>query len=109
MQGQPLAVEFVSSLAQLQRSGEINAIGQVMQFSGSLVAVDPQVMDNWGIDKVVRRFGDLQGIDADLQNSDDQVQALRAARAKQQQAAQLQQVAPAAKDGAQAAQAPCGH
>lgn len=103
--GAELHVEFVSSLSQMQRAGEINAIGQVMQFSGSLVAVDPQVMDTWDLDKVVKRFGDLQGIDADLERSDDAVQALRDARVKQQQAAQAQQIAPAAKDGAQAAQA----
>lgn len=105
LRGHSADPEYVSALAQLQRAGEVNAIAQTVQFAGSLAPLQPDILDGIDLDKTLQRFGELSGIDSDLQRSDQDVAALRNARQQQQRVQQLQALAPAAKDGAQAAQA----
>lgn len=103
LHGHELRVEFVSTLAQLQRSDEIGALAQTAQFVGSFAALDPGAVDNLDIDESIRIYADLQSAPPKAIRSMDDIQALRDGRAKQQQMQAMQAAAPAAKDGATAA------
>jgi hypothetical protein len=103
-----IKVEFVSVLAQLQRAAEITAIEQTIAFTGQVAAAQPQAWDNIDTDALIEVYGDLRGVPPQIIRAPDMVSQLRQQRAQQEQAAQLQQAAPAAKDGATAAQVLAG-
>jgi hypothetical protein len=77
-------------------------------FAGNVGAVQPQAFDKVNWDKTMDLYGDAVGVDPTMINSDQFVQKVREARAKQEAAAQAaataQPAAAAAKDGAAAAE-----
>jgi hypothetical protein len=101
LEGQELNVELVSILAQAQRAIATNSVDR---FVGNLKAVaelNPQVIDKLDVDAWADQYADMLGVDPQLLVDDEQVQALRAARAKAQadaqQAAQAEQQAKTAQ------------
>lgn len=104
LQGGMIKAQFISVLAQLQRAAEITAIEQTVAFTGQLGGVDPGAWDNIDIDQTIEMYADMRGLPPQLIRPADAVAKLRQARARQQQIATMQAAAPAAKDGAAAAQ-----
>jgi hypothetical protein len=108
LHGAPIKVVFVSILAQLQRAQGIRQIERFVGFAGNVGAVQPQAFDKVNWDKTMDLYGDAVGVDPTMINSDQFVQKVREARAKQEAAAQAaataQPAAAAAKDGAAAAE-----
>lgn len=100
-------IEYISILAQAQKAVSTGAIERHAAFVGSLVAVNPNVMDKFDADEAVDQYGDAVGVPPSIVVSDDKVKEMRDARAKHQQmaenAAMAEQVAPAMKAGADAA------
>lgn len=100
LQGQELKVELVSYLAQAQKLTNNVGIERVSAFVGSLASVKPEVLDNLDVDEMVGEYAKSIAVNPDILKSDDEVAAIRADRAKQQQAAQQGQAMAAAADGA---------
>lgn len=105
--GKELGVDYISSLAQGQKAVATQGIERFVGFVGNLSGVNPDVIDKIDLDQAVDIYGDFVGVPPSIIRSDDEVQKLRDQRAQQQQAMQQQQaiegMAPAMKQGAEAA------
>jgi hypothetical protein len=104
LQGHDIVVQYVSVLAQAQRAVGLASFDRLIATVGGIAGAtqDPGVWDKVDVDQVVDEYADGLGVTPSVIRSDDEVQALRAARQQQQQAAQAlaaaQQAASAAKD-----------
>lgn len=100
-------IEYVSILAQAQKAISTGAIERVLSFAGNLAGIKPEIMDKIDTDQSIDEYADAVGAPPTIIRSDDDVAADRQARQQaQQQAAQAEmaaKVAPAIRDGAQAA------
>lgn len=101
MKGQKFKLEFVSILAQAQKMSAVNNVTQYLSILGSEVAVDQGILDNVDLDEVARYVGENLSVPSKLLRTAEDVAAIRADRAKQQQ---QQQAAENAQKLAQAAQ-----
>ena len=107
--GAMLSFEFESILAQAQRLLKIAGMDRLTTFIAQQSPVLQGIQDNIDPDKLVKDYASALGVPPDIMRSPDDVKAIRAQRAKTQQAAQLadnaQKLAPAA---AALSQAPAG-
>lgn len=101
MEGQEIKVEFISALAVSMKLLGITAYERFSGFVMQWDAVDPSLKDKVNRDKLVEDYAERVGIPPDIIRSEDEVDAMREARAKAQaeaaQAEQLAQTAPALK------------
>lgn len=104
LEGLALDVDFVSVLAQAQRAVGVTAVDRIIGTIGSLSQLDPRAMDKLDTDQAIDVYADMLGADPSIIRADDDVAALRAARAQQEQAAQLAAAAKPLSDAANAAQ-----
>lgn len=98
--GAPISIQYISLLAEAQRAASTTAIERIAQFTGGLVGVKPDVIDNLNWDMMVQEYGDQLNVDPEVFNSAKQVAAIRAARDQQMQAQAAMQVGAAAASGA---------
>lgn len=107
-----LNVDFVSILAQAQRSVATNSIDRFTQNLGTLVAIKPDIADKFDSDYWADMYADLLGVDPQLIVPGDQVAVIRQqraeAQAQQNKMESMKQMAEIAKDvgGASQAMAP---
>lgn len=87
--GLELKVEYVSILAQAQKSMNTTAIERFTAFAGNLAGVSPEVLDKVDIDQVVDEYAEALGVVPTVIRGDDQVEQIRQSRAQQQQAQQM--------------------
>jgi hypothetical protein len=101
IQGLPINVEFISMLATAQAAAATGGIERLLQVAGSLVGIDPAVMDNIDIDFTLDKYSELLNNDPKLIRSPRQLAQIRAQRQQQQaydqQAARAEQLAKSAK------------
>ena len=92
LQGKEIKIEFISILAMAQKQAGIAAINQTVGFIGNLAALtqNPDVLDKLNVDEAVDEVAEMQGVPPKLIRSDEEVAALRQARAQQMQ--QMQQM-----------------
>ena len=92
LQGKEIKIEFISILAMAQKQAGIAAINQTVGFIGNLAALtqNPGVLDKLNVDEAVDEIAEMQGVPPKLIRSDEEVAALRQARAQQMQ--QMQQM-----------------
>src|SRR5690606_37343581 len=93
---------------QAQKAVATGGVERLWSFAGSLAAAGkPEALDKLDADQSIDVYSDMLGTDPSIVVSDDKVQELRAARAKQMQAAQNAEmaatIAPAAEAGMNAA------
>jgi hypothetical protein len=100
LDGAELRVEYISLLAQAQQAVAASALERIMGFAGNLVAVFPDVADNFDSDEAVRQYSEILGNSPDLLRDSRQVQSIRDQRAQQQQAEQAATMAGQAAHGA---------
>jgi hypothetical protein len=100
MMGQQYKIEYISLLAQAQRSIGIKAIDDTVNFAATVAQVDPGILDNYDLDEIARERADLVGLSARLVRPQDQVQQLRDQRNQELQAQQQAQMAMTAAQGA---------
>lgn len=107
LNGIPLKVEYTSILAQAQKAAGTGTVERVLGIVASIAQAkaDMSVFDKINTDETIEIVHDMQGAPARMLNSDDQVAGIRQARQQQQQAAQMAQLAPALKQGMDAAKA----
>lgn len=102
MQDPRFEVKFVGRLVQTQRQAELNNIVNAISISGQIASMTPDVLDKINADMAVNEIFDISGASAKILRSDDEVKAIREARAQMQQQANemamLQQGATAYKD-----------
>lgn len=93
MKGKSFAVEYISIVAQaLKMIQGVAPKERLASFVGSLIGSRPEVADNVNWDLMVEDYADDLGVKSTLIIPEDQVQAIRADRAKQQaQQQQMQQ------------------
>lgn len=107
LQGTDLKIENTSTLAQAQLAVSTGSIERMMSFAGNMIAAFPDSIDKIDGDQAIDEYADALGVQPTIIRSDDKVKALRDGRAQQQQAAQsaemASQLAPAMKQGAEAA------
>lgn len=83
--GQGLAIEYVSSLAQAQRSVATGGIERLVSFAGRAAAMKPDVLDKLDIDQTIDAYGDLLGVPGRLIVPTERAAATRKQRAEVQQ------------------------
>ena len=101
--GQPLRVEYISILAQAQKSLQVGSIQQVLQFAAGAASAFPQVLDKVDIDEAIDQFATDLGAPPSIIVSDDKVKAIRAKKQQMQQQQQMAAMAPAYAQYAKAA------
>ncbi len=87
--GQNIKVEYVSMMAQAQRSVAVGSLQGVVQFAGFMAGSVPEVMDRIDTDEALQQYADTVGAPLEILRSDNQVSAIREGR-RQAQAEQAQ-------------------
>jgi hypothetical protein len=100
LEGLDLSVEFVSTLAQAQRVISAQGTDRLIGTIASLAQMYPQAVDKIDFDQVIDDYGDMYGVNPEIILADDQVAAIREAKAKQAAAAQAAANAPVMADTA---------
>lgn len=105
LQGIPVKIEYTSVLAQAQKAHETGTVERVLGIVGQLAEAkqDPSVWDKIDIDTTIEIVHDAQGAPARMLVSDEDVAGIREGRAQAQKQAQAAAMAPAMKQGAEAA------
>lgn len=102
LQGQSLNVEYISVLAEAQKSANISGVVRMVQQIGMLAQLNPSALDKLEIDRTIDELADMNGVPPSMIVSGERVALIRDARAQQQaqqsQLDQMQQSAAALKD-----------
>lgn len=107
--GQPLRVEYISTLAQAQKLVGTGAIERFAGFVGNMAAADVTVLDVANFDETVREYAVNTGVAPKLIRSREEVEQIRMARAQMQaQQAQMEQATLAAQNAKVLADTPLG-
>ena len=105
IQGQPLKVEYISSLAQAQRAVDTRGIERLTQYQAGLVQAGLSDGKKFNSDAAVQEYANLVGTPPQLISPDEQVAAQRQQEAEAAQIAQQMELAgQAAAAGAAAGQ-----
>lgn len=101
--GEPIDIEFVSILSQMQRMVGLGQIERAAGFAGNAAGAFPDILDNFDGDEMAREYASRAGTPPKIIRSTQKVEEIRAARAQQQQMEQMAAMAGPAKDGIEAA------
>lgn len=101
IRGHPLAVRYISILAQVQRAEITSGIERIYSFGGSIAAVQPQVMDGLNSDRSLILYADAVNADPTQLNDPQVIAATRAARAQAARAQAQLSTGQAAAQGAE--------
>ena len=100
LQGRDYKIEYISLLAQAQKLAGLTAMEQLTTFTLNLAQIEPAVVDQVDLDKLVQEYAETLGVAADVLRDEDEVAEVRQQRAQAQQAAQAAQTGLAAAKGA---------
>ncbi len=104
LEGREVEIEYMGTLQQAQKAVGINSIERTLGFYGNLAGLFPQVLDNINIDAVASIYQDITGTTPRIMNDERTRDGIREQRAGDQQRQQLLEMAPAAQQGAHAAE-----
>lgn len=95
IQGMNIDIKYESVLSQAQQQNQITPIIDTFEqvISVAMNSQKPEVLDKLNFDAFTDKISELNGIPAELINSDENVQAIRQARAQQQQMLQAAEMA----------------
>lgn len=106
LQGVDLKVEYISIMAQAQKTIGVSSVERFVGFVGQMAGFDPTVADKLDTNKIIDKYGDMVSVDPNMVRTDEEVEQIRQQRAQaqqqQQQAQSLKDSASAAKDLSQA-------
>ncbi len=83
LRGQDLRVEYVSALAQAQRTGGAEAIRRLTGEVSGIAAIAPEVLDKIDFEQAVDELASMAGVPARIVRSDAEVRDLRRARERE--------------------------
>lgn len=89
MQGQVVRIEFLSIMAAAQKLQGVTGVERLAVFVQTLSQSNQAALDKFDSDQAVVAYADMVGVPQALVRSDDEVEALRAQRAKAMQQQQL--------------------
>lgn len=104
LNGIELNIEFVSVLAQAQKMIGLGSMERALGFIGNIAGVYPAIVDKPDFEGMVDEYTSRLGIPARTMRSNEDVEAVRASRAQQEQMANTAAMAPALKDVAAGAE-----
>ena len=93
LKGMDLKVQYISMLAQAQRAVAVGGIERLAGIVGNLSGAYPSVLDKFDADQAVDEYADAIGTPTGIVVADDQVEKIRADKAKQAQGAAAAQTA----------------
>jgi hypothetical protein len=79
-----LQIVYTSQIAKAQRTGEANVLNKVLQAAAPIIQSQPDTMDNFNGDNVIKHFAKLYGLPEEMLSSSEEVEGQRKARAEQQ-------------------------
>jgi hypothetical protein len=100
IQGKTIKVEYVSMLAEAQKAVATGGIERLLAQLGNLAAVKPDIMDVFNETEGMQTYGMLLSVDPKLIRNDNEIAAIRQARAKQAAEDRAAQMSMAAVQGA---------
>lgn len=100
LQGMPLRIEYISVMAQAQKSIGVSSLAQTVSFIGQLAQFKPESLDKLDVDQAIDAFAEMSGVSPTVIVPAEQVQGIREERAKQIQQQQAMQMGMAAAQGA---------
>lgn len=103
LQGQPLRVDFISTLSQAQRAARLGDIQRAAQFTGYLAGFYPDAADKFDPDQAIDEFATGAGTPPSIIRTDEVVAKIREQRAQEMQAQKAAMMAQPMQQGAQAA------
>lgn len=110
LQGRELNCEYISVLAEAQKSANIGGVVRMAQQIGMLAQLNPSALDKLDVDRTIDELADMNGVPPSMIVSGDRVALIRQDRAQQQmqaqQQAQMAQAASTMKDFGAAADSP---
>lgn len=86
VQGQHLQVQYTSMLATAQNAASTASIERLFAQAGSLVAIQPDIMDNIDADEGITEYADKLDVPPKLIRTKEEVDAIRQIRMQQKQA-----------------------
>lgn len=104
LEGEPLVINFVSMLAQAQKSAENAAIERTARFVGFIAGLFPDAAVKFDAQQAIDEFATGTGTPPRIIRSDEVVEKLVAEQQQQAQAQQAAMMAKPAADGAAAAE-----
>ncbi|EOC1198850.1 phage tail protein [Cronobacter sakazakii] len=100
MEGMPLRIEYISVMAQAQKSIGLSSLTQAVGFIGQLAQVKPEALDKLNIDEAIDSYAEMSGVSPTVILPQEQVDQIRQQRVQQQQQMQAAAMAQAAAQGA---------
>jgi hypothetical protein len=101
IEGMTLTPEYISLLAQAQKSFAVAPIEATLATVGNIAATQPEVVDNIDMDAAVEEIAAARGAPARIIRDRDQVAAIRKSRAQEKARQEAIQVTPEIVKGAQ--------
>ena len=102
-----LTVEYTSIMAQAQRAVGVNSIERLAAYIGNWAATKPEALDKFDVDQSIDEYADRIGTPTSVVVPDEEVKKIRDGRAEEmkqeKEMAAAATMAPAAKQGAEAA------
>ncbi len=103
LNGRAVNIEFVSILAFAMKMLGLGTMERFFGFVGNIAAIHPEILDKVDFDQAVDEYAERSGVPSRVVVSDDDVSAVRQARAQQQQQERAAAMMPAVQQGADAA------
>ncbi|HDS6478856.1 TPA: phage tail protein [Klebsiella aerogenes] len=100
LQGMPLKIEYISVMAQAQKSIGLSSLSSTVDFIGQLAQVKPEALDKLDTDQAIDAFAEMSGVSPTVIVPQEQVNQLREERAQQQKQQQAMAMGMAAAQGA---------
>lgn len=100
LQGMPLRIEYISVMAQAQKSIGISSLSSTVGFIGQLARAKPEALDKLNVDQAIDAFAEMSGVSPTVIVPQEQVEQVREQRAQQQQQQQMVAMGMAAAQGA---------
>ncbi len=100
LQGMPLRIEYISVMAQSQKSIGLSSLSSTVGFIGQLAQAKPEALDKLNVDQAIDAFAEMSGVSPTVIVPQEQVEQVREQRAQQQQQQQMVAMGMAAAQGA---------
>ncbi len=108
LQDLPIKMQFVSMMAQAQKSSDITQMDRLLSVIQPMAQIDPTVLDGINFSKFLSVYSAKMGVPAEVMRTDEEVQAIQQQRQQMQeqqmQAQQMQAAGQALNQSAQASE-----
>ena len=91
LEGRPLSVEYISVLAEKQKTSSADSIIKFSQEIGMLAQLNPLSLDKLDVDAAIDKLADTNGVPPNIIVSGNRLALIRQQRAEQQQQAEMMQ------------------